>query len=95
MSIRSEKPQRGNLGLLALRQHVFPRKSIDRFVEYGVDLFDIGRRRHRRAAPDDAMICTKRAWNHGAETGWTKVIDDSGVILYRMISMLFGCGGRI
>lgn len=77
MSSRSEKPQRSNPHQLALRQHVFPARSIERFAEKGgVDLLDLVRGKRRSAGAKDSMFCADRAWNHGAETGFMKDIED-------------------
>lgn len=78
MPSRSEKPQRGNPHELVRRQHVFPAKSIERFArDGGVDLLDLKRSKVRRAGTTDIMFCADRAWNHGAETGWMKKIEDA------------------
>lgn len=83
---RPEKPQRGNPHELTVRQHVFPRASIARFVEGGgVDVADIKRGRIRRAGPDDDLFCANRAWAHGPESGWMKVQEDQFQVLAELI----------
>ena len=78
MKTSSEKLQAGNPHQLVRRQHVFPRKSIERFVSAGgVDLLDLNRNLVRRARADDDTFCAVRVWNHGAETGWMKEIEDA------------------
>ena len=54
MSERPENPQRGNPHQLTVRQHVFPRASIVRFLGGGrIDVIDFKRGLTRRAGPDD------------------------------------------
>ncbi|MXP29568.1 hypothetical protein GRI58_12140 [Porphyrobacter algicida] len=78
MSTRSERTQKGNPHQLTIRQHVYPRASIDRFVDAGgVDLYDLKQHLLRRAKPDDPMFCADRAWGHGPEAGWMKDIEDA------------------
>lgn len=77
MKSRSEKTQPGNPHGLIYRQHVFPRRSIERFcISQRVDFMDIQRKKRRWARSDDTMFCADRAWNHGAETGFMKRIED-------------------
>ena len=78
MRTRSEKTQRGNPHELTVRQHVYPSKSIARFQHAKtVDLFDLARNIRRPARADDLIFCADRAWNHGAEHGFMKVIEDA------------------
>lgn len=78
MVSRSQKTQRGNPHQLAIRQHIFPKRSIERFcARGGVDLLDLKREKTRRARPEDVAFCADRTWNHGAETGWMKDIEDA------------------
>jgi len=78
MPSRSDQPQRGNPHKLVRRQHVFPRRSIERFAAAGgVELADLKRNRFRLASVDDVMFCADRAWNNGAEIGWMKEIEDA------------------
>jgi hypothetical protein len=78
MGTRSEKTQKGNPHQLTVRQHVYPRASIERFVNAGgLDLYDLKQHLLRRAKPDDPMFCADRAWGHGPESGWMKEIEDA------------------
>jgi len=78
MKSRSEKTQKGNPHDLTLRQHVYPRASIARFVEAGgVDVYDFQNDLQRRASPDDHIFCADRAWAHGPESGWMKDMEDA------------------
>ncbi len=75
---RADPPQSGNPHGLVRQQHVFPARSIARFVtDGGVELRDLLRHKTRRARADDAMFCADRAWSHGAETGFMKRIEDA------------------
>jgi len=75
---RAEKTQPGNPHELSKRQHVFPRRSIERFCDNGrVDLIDVVREKRRSARPTDPAFCADRVWNHGAETGFMKEIEDA------------------
>lgn len=74
---RSEKVQAGNPHELVINQHIFPKKSIDRFAtDGGVELADIKRHLIRRAKSTDTIFCADRAWSDGAERGWMKKIED-------------------
>lgn len=81
-STRGEKTQSGNPHQLSRRLHVFPAKSIERFTRQGgVDLFDVRRRICRRARVNDVLFCADRSWNHGAESGFMKGIEDAFQVL--------------
>ncbi len=78
MARQSEKTQKGNPHQLTVNQHVYPRASIERFVDAsGVDLYDFKRNLQRRAKADDRLFCADRAWGHGPESGWMKDIEDA------------------
>jgi len=75
---RGEKPQSGNPHQLSRRLHVYPAKSIERFVQDGgVDLLDTVRNVRRRAPADDVQFSADRSWNHSAESGYMKKIEDA------------------
>lgn len=76
---RAEKTRPGNPNQLTLNQHVFPTKSIERFV--GADgLVDVRllypRDKIIRPRPNNAIFCANRAWDQRAETGYMKQIED-------------------
>ena len=71
-----EKPQRGNSHQLPVNQHIWPLKSIGRFVDGTGTVFDKVRNRMRQAKPDDAF-CAKRVWDRRAEFGYMKGIQDA------------------
>jgi hypothetical protein len=74
-----ERPQKGNPRGLAIKQHVFPVASIARFTNSDgrVTLFEGARVQKRTAAPGDLIFCARRAWDHKAETGYMKSIEDA------------------
>ncbi|WP_166299602.1 hypothetical protein [Bradyrhizobium sp. 2S1] len=73
-----EKPQKGNPYRLSVEQHTFPSKSIARFAgpDGRVQLHAQSAGSTRRAKPTDPIFCTRRAWDHGTEAGFTKRIED-------------------
>ena len=78
MAIRYEPTQPGNPNELTHRQHVFPKRSIERFYQDGrVDFVDLSRGKRRQARADEKMFCGERAWSHGAEHGFMKDIEDA------------------
>lgn len=78
MRRKPEKPQKGNPHRLRVNQHVWPRRSIERFVDAAgkVTLFDRSRNKVRKAAPNDDIFRVKRVWDQRAEAGFMKSIED-------------------
>lgn len=77
MRTRPNLPQKGNPHRLVVNQHVYPKASIDRFVDGGgVDLLDLKRGIRRRARSRDPVFCAVRAWDNMAETGFMKRTED-------------------
>lgn len=77
--VKSEKTRPGNPNELTLDQHVFPTKSIERFM--GADGLVDTRLLHPRdkvfrPKPINAIFCADRAWDQRAETGYMKQIED-------------------
>jgi hypothetical protein len=73
-----EKTQKGNPHKLTIGQHIWPRRSIERFTgpTGRVNLFDKVRNKVRMAAPGDDVFCTKRAWDQKAEVSTKSIEDD-------------------
>lgn len=77
--MKYERPQRGNPQELTINQHVFSFRSFARFVDSDGR---IAVRRppdaseELRVAPDAALFCAMRVWDHGAESGFMKEIED-------------------
>ena len=76
--MKFERPQKGNPHRLTVDQHVFPKRSLERYA--GRD----GRIAVRRSAggkeirlkSDDQIFCARRAWDHGSEVGFMKTCED-------------------
>jgi hypothetical protein len=78
---RAEKPERTrptNPNQLTIKQHVFPLRSMQRFLNQQnlLSVHDLHRRKVRLAKPDDILFCARRAWYEGTERGYTKRIED-------------------
>lgn len=73
-----EKTQKGNPHNLTINQHVFPRKSIDRFSDVNglVQLFRADSTKVIRASSINSLFCAKRAWDQSTEAGIGKTIED-------------------
>ena len=73
-----EMTQRHNPHQLTIRQHCFPRKSIERFANKDgvvhVHLVEHGRTVVLK--PDDNNFCALRTWDQRAETGFMREIED-------------------
>lgn len=77
--MRYEKPQKKNPHRITVNQHVFPVKSIERFADDNgtVEVTLITQNRIISLRPDDSLFCAKRCWDHRAESGYMKTIEDS------------------
>jgi hypothetical protein len=73
-----EKTQKGNPHQLSVKQHVFPARSIARFINPSgvVQLHNLATQQTRSAVPGDAMFCAMRAWDLRAERGFMKQIEN-------------------
>jgi hypothetical protein len=78
--IRYPKPQKGNPHDLTVNQHVFPRCSLARFADPSDDRVAVrrppGDSKELRVKPNAAFFCAMRVWDHGAESGYMKAIED-------------------
>lgn len=74
-----ERPQRDNPHRLTVKQHVFPKASIARFVgdDGRVALFDLKGRPPWRPTPNDQVFCARRVWDQRAEAGYMRAIEDA------------------
>jgi hypothetical protein len=74
---RAERPRPKNPNRLTRRQHVFPVRSMQQFVNQSgrVSVFDMLRRKVRPARPDDILFCARRAWDQRTEV-YMKHIED-------------------
>lgn len=75
---KPEKTRKKNPNRLTVYQHVYPHRSIARFADNDgwVSVHDMTRRKVRRAKPNDAIFCARRAWDQRAEAGYMKDIED-------------------
>src|SRR5580692_2878660 len=80
---KPERTRPRNPNGLTLAQHVFPRRSLERFAgaDGRVVVNDLVRARSRRAKPVDTLFCARRAWDQRAETGYMKGIEDEFQVL--------------
>ncbi len=78
MKQKFEKPQDGNPHELPIRQHVFPKASIERFyaLDDRVEVRHLSLKKDRRAKSTDQTFCVMRAWGAKAEFGYMKNIED-------------------
>ncbi len=73
-----EATQKGNPHKLTINQHVFPKKSIDRFSDDNglVQLFRKDGAKVIRVSSTNGLFCAKRVWDQGTEAGIGKRIED-------------------
>lgn len=75
--MKFEKPQKGNPHNLTIKQHSFPKKSIERFANNGViQVFLINENRTFFAKSDNEIFCVRRVWDQRTEQGYMKRIED-------------------
>jgi hypothetical protein len=75
---KPEKTRPQNPNQLTVKQHVFPVRSMQPFVDKSgrVAVFDILRNKTRLARTKDILFCAQRAWDQRAEAGYMKQIED-------------------
>lgn len=73
-----EETQKGNPYKLTINQHVFPKKSIDRFADGKglVQLFRKGGSKAIAVNSSNGLFCAKRVWDQSTETGIGKNVED-------------------
>lgn len=81
--VRAERTRPRNPNSLTVNQHVFPSKSIERFLDHTgrVSVHVLHRAEIIRAKPGNAIFCARRAWDERAETGYMKRIEDEFQII--------------
>lgn len=73
----AEKTRPGNPNRLTVNQHVFPLKTMERFVRGGrVSAYLLARRKIIVANPSNPLFCASRAWDERAEAGYMKQTED-------------------
>lgn len=72
---KPEKTLPENKHQLTRKQHVFPVRSIERFVDQSgrVAVFDMLRVKERPARPEDILFCARRAWDQQTEDDMTQI----------------------
>lgn len=73
-----ERPQRHNPHQLTIKQHCFPKRSIERFANED-GLVHVHLIEHERTVflkADDSNFCALRTWDQRAEDGFMKEIED-------------------
>ena len=74
-----KKPQKGNPHELTVKQHCFPRRSIERFANkdgiVNVWLKDQGK--SIPARPEDQVFCAHWVWDQRAESGFMREVEDA------------------
>ena len=72
---KPEKTLPKNPKRLTLKQHVFPVRSMERFVDQSgrVSVFDMLRVKARPARPEDILFCARRAWDQRTEADMTQI----------------------
>jgi len=72
-----EATQKGNPNRITVDQHVFPRRSVERFygTRGGVDLYLSKQQKCIRALAKHDVFCAKRAWIHRVESGFMADIE--------------------
>jgi hypothetical protein len=75
--MRYEPVQKGNPHKLVIKQHIFPKRSIERFCrdDGSVDLLFLSGKR-LSVKPHNDVFCVNRSWDERAERGYGKRIED-------------------
>ncbi len=76
--MKYEKPQKGNPHSIVINQHVFPSKSIEKYVNKKgfVEVFIKKKSKKISAKPNNKIFCVQRIWDQRAEIGYMKDIED-------------------
>lgn len=85
--MKYEKPQKGNPHNLTIKQHVFPRASIERFYNSN-GFVSVFRKEHGEVIPlrsSNEFFCAKRVWDQRTEVSIGKQIEDEFQALVRGI----------
>ena len=74
-----KKPQKGNPHELTVKQHCFPRRSIERFVNDDgiVHVWLIEQRKSIRVLPKDQLFCARWVWDQRVEAGFMREVEDA------------------
>ena len=74
-----KKPQKGNPHELTLKQHCFPRRSIERFANQDgiVHVWLKEQGKSIPARPEDQVFCARWVWDQRAEDGFMREVEDA------------------
>ena len=74
-----KKPQKGNPHELTVKQHCFPRRSIERFVNDDgiVHVWLVEQGKSIPARPEDQLFCARWVWDQRAERGFMREVEDA------------------
>ncbi|MGG6429434.1 hypothetical protein ACQ5TV_05565 [Acetobacter ghanensis] len=78
-NLEYEKPSKGNPYQLTIKQHVFPKRMIDRFTNEATKKVDVIRKKnlHRLSlGPKSEIFCAMRQWDQKSESIIGKSIED-------------------
>jgi hypothetical protein len=88
------KTQKGNPHQLTIEQHIFPRRSLERFADESDGRIAVrrppGTLKQLRVRPDAAFFSGMRVWDHGAESGFMKKIEDQFQAVAEQITVAQG-----
>ena len=78
ITVKYEKPQKGNPHELTINQHCLPARSIERFTNSSecVEVFLKDEEKQFPVKPSNKIFCAMRAWDQKAESGFMKDIED-------------------
>lgn len=76
--MKYEKTQKSNPHQLTLNQHVFPKRSIDRFLneDGAVETYIKTADKNVLMSSENPIFCARRVWDQRAEHGYMKEIED-------------------
>ena len=77
MTKNYEKPTKGKLYEITVKQHIYPKRIIENFCDENGTV-DVKRIKGEsfRVKPNNPIFCAIRTWDQRAEQGWMKSIED-------------------
>lgn len=77
--MKYENTQKGNPHELTINQHIFPSKSIERFLNKQgyIEVYLKSAGKKIKLKPDDKLFCARRSWDQRSEVGFMRDIEDS------------------
>jgi hypothetical protein len=82
-----EKTQKGNPHKLSIKQHIFPVRSIERYLKIDgtAEVYLKSINKSIQTNPYDQIFCALRGWDHGTEIGYMKSVEDKFQALAELI----------